>query len=179
VLFQKYVQQYGEPTYLIIDEIQDIKDREFFIRGMYAKKKYHIIITGSNSRLLSSELSTFLTGRVLSIEVLNFSYVEFLGFTKQISTLKTFEEYASRGGLPEVILQSNELLKRHYLQDTLATMLYQDIIKRYKVENEVLAEKILKFLAENIGNLTSLRNIEKYMIAEKLKVSVATISKYV
>ncbi|MDR0607165.1 MAG: hypothetical protein LBG52_02160 [Candidatus Peribacteria bacterium] len=58
-------------------------------------------------------------------------------------------------------------------------MLYQDIIKRYGVKNEVLAEKILKFLANNIGNLTSLRNIEKYMIAEKLKISVATISKYV
>jgi len=58
-------------------------------------------------------------------------------------------------------------------------MIYQDIIKRYEVKNQDLAEKILKFLAENIGNLTSLRNIEKYIIHEKLKVSVATISKYV
>jgi|GEM_PF-2171205 len=58
-------------------------------------------------------------------------------------------------------------------------MIYQDIIKRYEVKNEVLAEKILKFLSENIGNLTSLRNIEKYIVQEKLKVSVATISKYV
>lgn len=178
-LFETYKKQYKEPEYIIIDEIQDIKDWEFFVRWVYASKKYKVIITGSNSKLLSSELSTFLTGRFLSFEVFSFTYKEFLGFSKQKKGKESFIEYANFGWLPEILLQKNDILKNHYLKSTIDTMIYQDIIKRYEVKNQDLAEKILKFLAENIGNLTSLRNIEKYIMHEKLKVSVATISKYV
>lgn len=178
-LFETYKKEYKDPEYIIIDEIQDIKDWEFFVRGVYASKKYKIIITWSNSKLLSSELSTFLTGRFLSFEVFSFTYQEFLWFSKKKSGKESFAEYANFWGLPEVLLQKNDILKNHYLKSTIDTMIYQDIIKRYEVKNQALAEKILKFLAENIGNLTSLRNIEKYIMHEKLKVSVATISKYV
>jgi uncharacterized protein len=178
-LFETYKKQHKEPEYIIIDEIQDIKDWEFFVRWVYASKKYKIIITWSNSKLLSSELSTFLTGRFLSFEVFSFTYQEFLWFLEKKKGKESFAEYANFWGLPEVLLQRNDILKTHYLKSTIDTMIYQDIIKRYEVKNQTLAEKILKFLAENIGNLTSLRNIEKYIMQEKLKVSVATISKYV
>ncbi|MDR2190289.1 MAG: AAA family ATPase [Candidatus Peribacteria bacterium] len=68
-VFQTYIQKFGEPTYLVIDEIQDIIDRERFIRAIYVMKKYHIIITGSNAHLLSGELATYLSGRYVSLEV--------------------------------------------------------------------------------------------------------------
>lgn len=178
-LFEEYKKHHKNTEYIIIDEIQDIKDREFFVRWVYASKKYKIIITWSNSKLLSSELSTFLTGRFLSFEVFSFTYQEYLWFLKLKKGKESFVDYSNFGWLPEVLLQKNEILKNHYLKNTISTMIYQDIIKRYEVKNEVLAEKILKFLSENIGNLTSLRNIEKYIVQEKLKVSVATISKYV
>ncbi|MDR0607164.1 MAG: AAA family ATPase [Candidatus Peribacteria bacterium] len=114
-LFEEYTSKYGDPEYLIIDEIQDIQDWEYFVRGMYASKKYKIIITGSNAKLLSSELTTFLTGRFLSFEVVSFTYHEFLEFTHQEQGKESFQQYVQRGGLPEVLLQQNESLKRHYL----------------------------------------------------------------
>jgi predicted AAA+ superfamily ATPase len=178
-LFEEYKTKYWEPKYVIIDEIQDIKNWDFFVRGIFATKKYKIIITGSNSQLLSSEFSTFLTGRYLKFDVLSFSYTEFLAFTKKENSKKSFEEYTRWWGLPEVLLQKNDLLKSHYLSDTISTMLYQDIVKRYKIENEIVAEKILKFLGANLWNLTSLRNIEQQFIQEKMKVGISTISNYV
>jgi predicted AAA+ superfamily ATPase len=91
--FTTFINLYGEPTFIIIDEIQDIPHWEKFIRKYNAYKKYTIIITGSNSKLLSGELATYLTGRYFILEVFPFSYKEFLAFHSSQNTLQAFQKY--------------------------------------------------------------------------------------
>ncbi|MDR0650741.1 MAG: AAA family ATPase [Candidatus Peribacteria bacterium] len=98
--FNTFRNLYGKPDYLIIDEIQMIKNRELFINGQRAKGGTRIIITGSNSKLLSGELATNLTGRHLTIQIFPLSYEEFLQFNQKEQSDETFLEYLEFGGMP-------------------------------------------------------------------------------
>jgi predicted AAA+ superfamily ATPase len=165
--------------YLIIDEIQDIEHRENFIREKLIYKKYHIIITGSNSKLLSGELATYLTGRFVTLEIFPFTYIEYLEVKQLERTKATFLEYLEIGGLPEIVLEQNKNLRKNYLENLLHSLLLKDIVARYRVENYSLFEKVVLFLAQNIGSMTTLRKIEDYLKKDKLKLTLPTISNYV
>ena len=178
-LFHKYVKKYWDPKYIVVDEIQDIDEWERFIRWVYAKKKYKIIISGSNSKLLSWELATFLTWRYLCFEVYPFSYKECLDFKKVKHTKETFDDYLKYWWLPEILMQTNLLIKNNYLLSILQNLIYNDIVKRYKIWNENLLERLIKYLSDNIWSLVSTRNIEKFLKSERIKVSVSTICSYI
>jgi predicted AAA+ superfamily ATPase len=166
-------------NYLIIDEIQDIEHREDFIREKLVYKQYKIIITGSNSKLLSGELATYLTGRFVTLEVFPFSYTEYLEAKKLPRTKEIFLEYLEIGGLPEIVLEQDKNLRKNYLENLLNSLLLKDIIARYRVENYSLFEKVVMFLSQNIGSMTTLRKIEDYLKKDKLKLTLPTISNYI
>ena len=179
-LYKDFVSKYNEPTYIIVDEIQDIQDWEKFIRARYAEKKFKIIISWSNSKLLSWELSTYLTWRQLDFFVYPFSYKEFLDLKKYENNDNNFNEYLIYWWLPEWLFIENSMIRNNYIKWTLNTLLLKDIVKRYKIQDISVLEKTIKFLWDNVWSITSLTNITKYLKNEWFaKLSVNTLSAYI
>ena len=178
VLFEKY-KKLKNIEYIIIDEIQNIESWEKFILAKFSEKKYKIIITWSNSKLLSWELSTLLTGRYLSIEIFSFDFKEFLSFKKLDKNLESFKNYITFGGMPEVLLLDWDDLKRNYIKNTLNSIFFKDIVSRFTIRNTKLLEKIFQYLQWELWNIVSITNIWNYIknIFRK-EVSLTTISNY-
>ncbi len=161
-LFELYQANYGDPSHIVIDEIQDISEWEKFIRLVFAEKKYKIIITGSNANLLSSELATFLSGRYITVHVFPLTYSEFLSFLGKTPTDDTLREYLFYGGLPEITKISNSRDKESYLSAIADSVLLKDVITRHQVRDPGMIRRILSFFADNVGSPTTLRNISNY-----------------
>ena len=159
-IWSYYLEQYGEPKYIVIDEIQDIKEREIFIRARYTEKKFKIIISWSNSKLLSWELSTYLAWRYLSFSVYPLGFDEFLEYPT--NQQKTFVEYLRYGWLPEIHKIENDTVKSQYLKDIFDSILLKDVLARFQIKDIPFFQKILWYLADNIGNPFSLRNLQNY-----------------
>lgn len=170
-----------EKIYLFIDEIQNIENWEKAIVSLAQNpvKEYEIFITGSNSKLLSGELATFLSGRYVITEVLPFSYREYLDFKKLENTKNSFIHYIRTSGLPEVYNLNNDEIKLHYFQSLKNTILLKDIMYRYKIRDYVLLEDIFLFLLHNVGNMTSTPSIIKYFKRKNRKADYTTISQYI
>ncbi|MDL2246785.1 ATP-binding protein, partial [Methanobrevibacter sp. OttesenSCG-928-K11] len=160
--------------YLFFDEIQEIKGWERLINSYYAEKKYDIYITGSNAKLLSGELATYLTGRYVEIKVYPFSYVEFL---KYYSGENIFNEYIKYGGMPST-LEFEGVEKFQYLSDLYNSILLKDIVKRNDIRDVDLLDRLTRFIMGNIGQLVSANSIVKYLKKDNVKVSINTIYNY-
>lgn len=169
----------NEIKYIIIDEIQDIEWWEKFIRAKFSEKKYNIIITWSNSKLLSSELSSYLTWRYVNLDVYPLTYFEVLQVKGLKNSKENFLDYLEFWGLPEIVLETNEDLKRNYIKNLKDSIILKDIVNRYKIKDYSFFEKILWFVSQNIWNITSLRKVEDYLKKDKIKVSLSTISNYI
>lgn len=159
-LYDFFVSKNGEPEFIVIDEIQDIEQRERFIRAKFTEWKQKIIITWSNAHLLSTELSTYLTWRYIPLEVFPLDYVEYLSFTEQEHSIKTFSEYTRWWGLPELAFIQDESDKEEYLKATLYTIIFKDIVTRFSIKEPAYLEKILNYFADTIWSPISLRNIK-------------------
>ncbi|MBQ9026783.1 MAG: ATP-binding protein [Methanobrevibacter sp.] len=175
--------------YLLIDEIQNIDEWEKIINGYFKAYNVDIYITGSNSKLLSKELATLLTGRYMEIKMYPFSFNEFLDYKKELdheciieNELKTpienlFEEYFQYGGMP-LTISADEKDKIVTLQDLYSSIFLNDIVKRYSIRNIGLLQRITKFLIENAGNLISANSIYKFLKQDKLSITPNTIYNY-
>jgi len=167
--------------YYFFDEIQEIEKWEKTINSIAQdyKEESEVFISGSNSHLLSSELSTFLSGRYIEFEILPFSYVEYCQFLKKESNKESFLEYLSSGGLPELFNLSDDESKRHYVQSLKDTIILKDVVGRRGIKNVVLIDNIFDFLSDNIGNLFSVNSIVKYLNEHNQKTNFETVSNYV
>ncbi len=175
--------------YLLIDEIQNIDEWEKSINGYFKAYDVDIYITGSNSKLLSKELATLLTGRYMEIKMYPFSFNEFLDYKEELNhkciienELKTpienlFEEYFQYGGMP-LTISADEKDKIVTLQDLYSSIFLNDIVKRYSIRNIGLLHRITKFLIENAGNLISANSIYKFLKQDKLSITPNTIYNY-
>ncbi len=171
----------GGKIYILIDEVQNIEEWEKMIVSLaqHSVKKYEVFITGSNSRLLSGELATLLSGRYILLEVFPFSYREFLEYKDLDNTKEHFIEYITTSGIPEIFnLPGNEII-HHYFQALKNTILLKDIMYRHKIRDYVLLEDIFLFLLHNVGNLTSVPAIIKYFKSRNRKADYTTISQYI
>jgi len=167
--------------YLFVDEIQKIENWEKAISSFFAEENYDIYITGSNSDLLSSEISTLLSGRYIEINIYSLSFDEFLSFrqTANPSINQEFKHYLQFGGFP--VIHNFELdkeLSYQYINSLHDTILLKDVISRYKIRNVRLFEDIVKFVFSNIGKIFSSHSISKYLKSQKKKVSTDTIQNY-
>jgi len=167
--------------YYFFDEIQEIEKWEKIINSISQdyKDEAEVFISGSNSHLLSSELSTFLSGRYIEFEILPFSYVEYCQFLEKESNKESFLKYLSSGGLPELFNLSDDESKRHYVQSLKDTIILKDIVGRRGIKNVVLIDNIFDFLSDNMGNLFSVNSIVKYLNAHNQKTNFETVSNYV
>ena len=126
--------------YLFIDEIQNIEGWEKLVNS-YAQdftNSYEIFISGSNSKMLSGELATLLSGRYVSFEIFPFSYCEYLGIQNLDNNKTTFTNYLQTGGLPELFILPNEETRRHYIASVKDTVLLRDIIQKNAIKNPKL-----------------------------------------
>ncbi len=168
-------------VYLFIDEIQNITRWERLIVSLAQNpaNAYEVIITGSNSRLLSGELASLLSGRYIVTEILPFSYNEYLAFFNSKNNKENFIKYLSTSGMPEVFNLHTEDIQRHYFQSLKDTVLLKDIMYRHNIRDYVLLGDLFLFLVHNVGNMTSIPSIIKYFKSKNRKADYSTISNYI
>lgn len=184
----KFLEKHENQVYLFFDEIQNVKDWEISINSYYKLENTDIYITGSNSKLMSKEFATLLTGRYVNIEMYPFSFNEFLDYKEELnqppaiqnelnSELENyFEEYRQYGGMPLAI--SSQIDKELVLNGIYSSIILNDIIERYEIRNAGLFNRIVKYIIENTGNLISANAIYKYLKHEKLNITKQTIYNY-
>lgn len=170
----------GKHTFILIDEVQEIEEFERGLRNYYDNQDIDIIVTGSNSDTLSSDLATLLSGRYVEIFVQGLSYEEFLIFHNLEDKDDTLRRYINFGGLPglrPIGLDDPEVV-RQYLQGVYNTILVKDIVRRKKVRNVSFLENLIKYVGDNIGKPLSATNIQNYMTSNKNEVSKNLILNY-
>lgn len=168
--------------YLFFDEIQNVTDFEKVINSFRATMNVSIFITGSNSKLLSGEFATYLTGRTISIKMMPFTYSEFLELKKSKNeeiNEKTFNEYIEWGGMPLIYNTNNELERKMYLRDLYSAIILKDIVERNKIKDINLLNKIVQFMMENIGGIISSNSIAGYLKNDRVNTTVDTVMNYV
>ena len=167
-------------TYILIDEVQEIEEFERGLRNYYDSPDIDIIVTGSNSDTLSSDLATLLSGRYVEIFIQGLSYEEFLVFHQLEDNDETLRKYINYGGLPGLRpmgLDDPEVI-RQYLQGVYNTILVKDIVRRKKVRNVPFLENLIKYVGDNIGKPLSATNIQNHMTSNQNEVSKNLILKY-
>ena len=178
-----YVEEHKEPgkhIYILIDEVQEIEEFERGLRNYYDSPDIDIIVTGSNSDTLSSDLATQLSGRYVEIFVQGLSYGEFLIFHNLEDNDDALRKYINFGGLPGLRpmgLDDPEVI-RQYLQGVYNTILVKDIVRRKIVRNVPFLENLSKYVGVNMGKPLSATNIQNYMTSNKNEVSKNLILKY-
>ena len=166
-------------NYIFIDEIQDIPGFEKVIRSLLLNEDNDIYITGSNAKMLSGELATYLSGRYIEFKIYSLSYSEFLEFHGLTESETSYELYSRYGGLPYLLnLPLEDETVNEYLKSVYSTIVFRDVVSRYKLRNTLFLEKLIEFLSENIGNLFSAKNISDYLKSQHTAISVNQIQSY-
>ena len=172
--------QSDKHNYILIDEIQDIKEFERSIRSYRTDPNTDIIITGSNARMLSNKLSTLIGGRYKEIYIQSLSYNEFLEFHQLSDNNEALALYIQYGGLPalaKIGLEEDDA--REYQMDIYHTVLLKDVIMRNQIRNVPFLENLVRFLADNTGKLISANSISKYMKSQGESIASAAITNYI
>ncbi len=167
-------------NYILIDEIQDIEEFERSVRSYYEEPDVELVITGSNSSMLSSELSSKIGGRYKEIYVQALSYEEFLVFHNLTDSDDALAKYLQFGGLPGLIRYGlDEQDAREYQMDVYNTVVLKDVIMRNQIRNVPFLENLVRFLADNAGKLISANSIAKYMKAQGENITSTAIINYI
>lgn len=167
--------------WIFLDEVQNIKDWEKFVNS-YAQDftdEYELFVTGSNSKLLSGELATLLSGRYVEFEVLPFGLREMAMARESEVNREFFIDYLKTGGLPEILTLHDEEVRRHYVEDLINTIILRDIAMRSQINDIALLKEVFSFLSVNIGSYTSIGNIVKYFKSRQKKTNYETLSTYI
>ncbi|WP_418439120.1 ATP-binding protein [Catenibacterium sp.] len=173
----------SKKTYLFLDEIQEIEGWEKVVNTLASDFDIDIYITGSNSRMMSSEISTYLTSRYITFHIYTLSFEEYLTFKKSYTTLEDlkleFSQYVRLGGFPATHLQD-------YSQDEVYTIvkdiynstIFSDIVRRNQVKKIDQLERVVKYTFNNIGNTFSAKSISNYFKSEQRKIDNETVYSY-
>jgi predicted AAA+ superfamily ATPase len=170
--------------YVFVDEVQEVNEWEKAINSLLAEQNSDIYITGSNAKLLSSELATLLSGRYVEFKIYPLVFSEFLLFRKekerQVSIQDEFNLFVKYGGFPGLHhMESEDSIIRQYLQSIYHSVLLKDVIVRNTIRDAVMLDNISKYLIDNSGKITSAKGISDYMKSQKRKVSVDTVLNYI
>jgi len=186
--YELYPQKRGQKIYLFLDEVQNIKGWELYVRRLHDTENVRLYITGSSSTLLSSEIATSLRGRTISYEIFPFSFKEYVQYkgievnfysSKSISYLKNaFNAYLIDGGFAETFDESADIQKR-ILKDYLDLIIYKDIIERYAIKNHSLLKHLIKHLFVNMGTLVSFNKLYNDYKSLGYKVGKDTLFDYI
>ncbi len=175
----------NDKYYILLDEIQEVDKWEKAINSFRIDFNADIYITGSNSHLLSSELTTYLSGRYIQIPVYTLSFSEFLDFRKEYANKKVkdvyeeFENYLRLGGFPSIHAGSytNEQAYK-IVYDIYSSVILRDVIQRFKIRDIELLERVVRYVFDNIGNKFSAKNVADYFKSQNRKLDLNTIYNY-
>ncbi len=170
--------------YLFFDEIQEVKDWEKCVNSLRVSLDCDIYITGSNAKLLSGELATYLAGRYVEFVIYPFSFAEFTELYRSIfpesSTQQCFQKYLIAGGMPYLAnLRYEDEPSRQYLHDLFNSVQLKDIVKRNKIRDVDLLERIIAYVTANAGTTFSASSVAKFLKSEKRTVAPETILNYI
>ena len=171
----------GERYYILLDEVQEISGWEKAVNSLLENENTDIYITGSNSKLMSSEISTYLTGRYISIPVFTLSFAEYLDFKKSSkgSTKELLNEYIRTGGFPIVALGNFDDRSAYQIVEGIYTsVITNDISRRHNVTNIDLFNRVVKYIVENVGKSFSANAIVKFLKSEGRSLSVEAVYNY-
>ena len=166
-------------NYILVDEIQDIEEFEKSVRSYYEEPDVEIVVTGSNSKMLSRDLSTLIGGRYKEIYIQALSYEEFMLFHQLSDSDDTLAKYIQFGGLPGLVKMGlDEQDAREYQLDVYHTVLLKDVIMRNQIRNVPFLENLVRFLADNSGKIISANSIAKYMKSQGDRITSTVIINY-
>ena len=171
--------QSGVPTYVLLDEIQQVVRFEEVIDSLYQKKGVDIYLTGSNAYMLSSEIATLLSGRYIEIKVYPFSFKEICGIPVAESAARRYSDYVRYGSFPYVqSLLDNPSLVADYLESLYNTIVLKDIMQRRRFTDPLMLDSIIRFMFDNIGNMVSSKSIADTLTSNGRKIDVKTVERY-
>ena len=185
IIFEK-VKNVDGRVYLFFDEIQEVFGWEKSINGYRVSLDCDIYITGSNSKLLSGELATYLAGRYITINVYPFSFREFLEYQNQIeckeltkSTIADlYDDYFEYGGMPGILSLSSSQMKTQGLKDIFDSILLNDVISRFQIKKIDLLQRFIEYMVGNIGETFSSNSIKNYLKGNNINTTQDTLLKY-
>lgn len=171
-------------VYLFFDEIQEVQDWEKCINSFRVSLDCDIYITGSNAKLLSGELATYLGGRYVEFVIYPFSFAEFLELYKTVdpneSIQQYFQKYVVSGGMPYLSnIRYQDAPSKQYLQDLFNSVQLKDVVKRNNIRDVDLLERIVAYVMANVGNTFSASSVAKYLKSEHRSVAPETILNYI
>ena len=165
--------------YLFLDELQEINGWEKAVNSLFENTDSDIYVTGSNSKLMSSEISTYLSGRYVSIPIYTLSFKEYMLFKKQSNARSAFSEYLQFGGFPIIGISNFDTQSAYQVvSDIYAAVITNDISKRHEIRNRDLFDRVVKFIIENVGKTFSANSVVNFLKSEKRSLSVETIYNY-
>lgn len=167
--------------YIFIDEVQDIIGWEKTVNSLSQDYTFEaeVFLSGSNSRLLSGELATLLSGRYIGLTVYPFSYTEYTGVWNLEKNRQSFMRYLKDGGLPELINLTDTEVKQRYVEGLRDSIMLKDIVRRYAIKDVALLEALFSYLINNASNMVSITGIVKYMKGRGSKASYDTVAAYI
>ena len=169
----------GKANYLFIDEVQDTQGFENTLRSLQAQDACDIFVTGSNATMLSSELSTYLSGRYIEFHIHSLTYQEFLEFHKVDASTQSLRNYLTFGGLPYLSnLPLEQEIVFEYLRNIYSTIILKDVVKREGIRNVDFLETLAIYTADNVGNLFSANNISRYLKSQHVNISALQVINY-
>ena len=167
--------------YLLLDELQEIKGWEKVVNDLLENSDVDLYVTGSNSKLMSSEISTYLTGRYVTIPVYTLSLREYLTFKNkdESKARDVFDEYVQYGGFPLVGISNFDTKAAYQIVDGIyASVITRDISKRHKIRNKELFDRVVRYVIENVGMTFSANTIVKFLKSENRSLSIESIYNY-
>lgn len=167
--------------YLFLDELQEINGWEKVVNNIFEKYNVDIYVTGSNSKLMSSEISTYLSGRYISIPIYTLSFKEYLSFKNKLNDNlnESFNEYLQYGGFPIIAINNYETSSAYQIVDGIySAVVSRDISKRHRIRNVDLFDRVVKYIIENVGKTFSANSIVKFLKNEHRTLSIETIYNY-
>ena len=166
-------------NYLFVDEIQEIEEFQLCLRSLLNENKCDIYCTGSNAKMLSSELATQLAGRYIEFPIHSLSYGEFLTFNQRQDSTESLKLYLTFGGMPYIhnlTMDKNVIFE--YLRNVYSTILLKDVVARESIRNVSFLENLVAYLIDNTGSLFSAQNISKYLKSQHVNIPTQTILNY-
>lgn len=165
-------------NYVFIEQVQKIDDFQKAVDGLYIKKNVDLYITGSNSKLLSGELATLLSGRYVEIKMLPLSFKEYISYVGETDIERKYVNYITNSSFPYTLKLNSEKEIRMYLDGLYNTVIVNDIAERKEISDIGMLKDVVKFMFDNIGNLCSSTNIVNTITSNGRKISVPTVEKY-
>jgi predicted AAA+ superfamily ATPase len=168
--------------YIFFDEIQRIKDFEKIAAGLHSRKNCDVYITGSNAYMLSGELATYLAGRYIRIKMLPLSFKEYMSAlpdNMRAEGNKRYEDYTRNSAFPYTLHLHDAEDRTQYLTDIYDTIVLRDIVARRKFPDVSMLQSVVRFLFDNIGNISSTKKIADTMTSAGRKISVHTVENYI